>query len=259
MSASVTPGRARRFWWTGITTSRWMRRSCSKARASIDALTVPSMAFSMATKPRSTSPASVTASTSEIDGSGTSSARARSGSLSSASSVKVPKGPRKAMRGMAQHNTAVDEAALRQLLDRVRTGEVAPDDAVAALRRLPWADLGFARVDHHRALRQGMAEAVYAPGKTPLQCAAIVGELLAEPGGAVLLTRAEPEQIAAALDVAPGGIVTGRTVVWRTAAAREERVVVVTAGTADGPVADECEATLAAHGFGVIRVTDVGV
>ena len=153
----------------------------------------------------------------------------------------------------------MDEAALRQLLDRVRAGEVAPDDAVAALRRLPWADLGFARVDHHRTLRQGMAEAVYAPGKTPAQCAAIIAELLAEPGGAVLLTRAEPEQIAASLDVAPDGVVTGRTVVWRRAAAREERVVVVTAGTADAPVADECEATLVAHGFGVVRVTDVGV
>ena len=68
----------------------------------------------------------------------------------------------------------MDEAALRELLDGVRSGEVAPDDAVRRLRRLPFADLGFARVDHHRALRQGMAEAVYAPGKTPEQCAAIV-------------------------------------------------------------------------------------
>ena len=163
------------------------------------------------------------------------------------------------MRGMAQHNTAVDDDALRQLLDRVRAGELAPDDAVAVLRRLPWADLGFARVDHHRALRQGMAEAVYAPGKTPAQCAAIVGELLAEPGGAVLLTRADPDQIAAVLELAPDGVATARTVVWRPAAPRKEQVAVVTAGTADAPVADECEATLGAHGFGVTRVTDVGV
>jgi NCAIR mutase (PurE)-related protein len=83
---------------------------------------------------------------------------------------------------MAQHNTTVDEAALRRLLDGVRAGDVPPDDAVAALRRLPWADLGYARVDHHRSLRQGVAEAVYAPGKTAEQCAAIVAELLAEPG-----------------------------------------------------------------------------
>src|SRR5439155_4115937 len=164
MSPRVVPGGASRFWWTGMTTSRWMSSSCSNARASMAAVTVPSMAFSMATNPRSTSPACVAASTSGIDRSGTSSPAARSGWLSSASSVNVPKGPRKAMRGMAQHNTAVDEDALRRLLDGVRSGEMAPDDAVAALRRLPWADLGFARIDHHRSLRQGTGEAVYAPG-----------------------------------------------------------------------------------------------
>ena len=74
----------------------------------------------------------------------------------------------------------MDEASLRQLLEQVRSGDVAPDDAVAALRRLPWADLGFARVDHHRTLRQGMAEAVYAPGKTAEQCAAIAPAVAAE-------------------------------------------------------------------------------
>ena len=58
----------------------------------------------------------------------------------------------------------MDEPALRQLLDDVSTGAVGPDEAVARLRRLPFADLGFARVDHHRLLRQGLAEAVYAPG-----------------------------------------------------------------------------------------------
>jgi NCAIR mutase (PurE)-related protein len=159
---------------------------------------------------------------------------------------------------MAQHNTAVDEASLRQLLQQVQTGEVAPDDAVAALRRLPWVDLGFARVDHHRALRQGMAEAVYAPGKTAEQCAAIVAELLTQPGRPVLLSRAAPDQIAASLERSPRGTVTGHTVVWRAAAARPEQVAVVTAGTADQVVADECAATLTAHGFGVVRLTDVG-
>src|SRR5258705_10404034 len=89
----------------------------------------------------------------------------------------------------------MDEATLRLLLDDVRSGALSPDDAVSRLRRLPFADLGFARVDHHRALRQGMPEAVYAPGKTPDQCAAIVAELLSERGsGPVLLTRATSEQ-----------------------------------------------------------------
>jgi hypothetical protein len=163
------------------------------------------------------------------------------------------------MRGMAQHNTAVEEAALRRLLDGVRAGTTSPDDAVTTLRRLPWADLGFARVDHHRALRQGVAEAVYAPGKTAEQCAAIVAELLAEPGGPVLLTRATREQIDATTAASPDATVTGTTVSWRHAGPSDARVVVITAGTADLPVADECAATLSALGFVPTRLTDVGV
>lgn len=161
--------------------------------------------------------------------------------------------------------SGVDEVTLRRLLDAVQVGAVSTDDAVERLRRLPFADLGFARVDHHRALRQGMAEAVYGPGKTPGQCAAIVAELLAAPGQApVLLTRADDAQVAAALDRNPGGDRTGTaaatsTVVWRPAAPRPERVVVATAGTADLPVADECTATLSAHGVDPVRLTDVGV
>jgi NCAIR mutase (PurE)-related protein len=157
----------------------------------------------------------------------------------------------------------VDEPALRSLLDGVRSGSVHPDEAVAELRRLPFADLGFARVDHHRTLRQGMAEAVYGPGKTPEQCAAIVAELLTQRASSpVLLTRADAAQVAAALDANPGGSVTRHspaTVVWRPAPERPERVHVVTAGTADLPVAEECEATLGAHGLRPIRVADVGV
>jgi NCAIR mutase (PurE)-related protein len=130
----------------------------------------------------------------------------------------------------------MDEDALRTLLDAVRTGSVAPDDAVAALRRLPYADLGFARVDHHRALRQGLAEAVYGPGKTPAQCAAIVAELLDAPGERpVLLTRASPAQVAAALARNPGGTVTGGV----AAAAAGAAAVAGVGGTADaaGPEA----------------------
>src|SRR5580765_6891127 len=89
----------------------------------------------------------------------------------------------------------MDEGTVRRLLDAVRAGEVSADDALAELRRLPFADLGFARVDHHRALRQGRAETVYGPGKTPEQCAAIVTELLREGDGPVVLTRASAEQV----------------------------------------------------------------
>lgn len=154
----------------------------------------------------------------------------------------------------------MDEASLRRLIDAVSDGTLTTDDAVARLRRLPFADLGFARVDHHRELRQGLPEAVYGPGKTPEQCAAIVAELLSVPGdGPVLLTRADDEQAAAALARNTGGERRGATLCWRPAAPRPERVVVVTAGTADLPAADECATTLAAHGLEPGRLTDVGV
>ena len=153
----------------------------------------------------------------------------------------------------------MDETTLRSLLDEVRSGVTSPDAAVTQLRRLPFADLGFARVDHHRQLRQGAAEAVYGPGKPAAQCAAIVEELLSGGGGPVVLTRAQPDQISACLARNPGGVMTGTTVTWRAAVPRPERILLITAGTADASVADECDAVLTAHGFVADRVTDVGV
>jgi hypothetical protein len=118
----------------------------------------------------------------------------------------------------------MDEPTLRQLLDDVRAGVVSADDAVARLRRLPFADLGFARIDHHRSLRQGLPEAVYGPGKTAQQCADIVAELLAvDSGDPVLLTRATDDQAGAALARNPGGTRRGSTVVWRPADPDAER------------------------------------
>ena len=149
--------------------------------------------------------------------------------------------------------------ALQQMLEDVRSGAVHPDDALAELRRLPFADLGFARVDHHRALRQGLPEAVYGPGKAPEHAAAIVTELLRAGASPVLLTRASDEQAAEALAANPGGEQRGSTLVWRPSAPRPERVVVCTAGTADLPVAEECVTVLEAHGIEPVRLTDAGV
>jgi NCAIR mutase (PurE)-related protein len=154
----------------------------------------------------------------------------------------------------------MDEPALRNLLDDVRSGAITADEAVARLRRLPYADLGFARVDHHRALRQGLPEAVYAPGKTAEQCAQIVAELLAEPdGGPVLLTRATPDQAAAALTHNAGGEQYGATLVWRPGPQRTGQIVVITAGTADLPVATECTTVLTAYGYRPQLLADCGV
>ncbi len=155
----------------------------------------------------------------------------------------------------------MDVTALTQLLDDVRDGRISPDDAVSRIQHLPFTDLGFARVDHHRALRQGRAETVFGPGKTPEQCAAIVADLLAHDATSpIILTRATEEQWTAAFARNPGGVRTGTTLVWRAAPPRDDvRVVVVTAGTSDLPVADEAAATLAAHGIDPERITDVGV
>ena len=153
----------------------------------------------------------------------------------------------------------MDEGVLRELLAGVRAGDVHPDDAVREIRRLPFEDLGFARVDHHRRLRSPLGEVVYGPGKTPEECAAIVAELLAGGPGPVLLTRAGAAQTAAALAANPDGRNRGSTVVWRPGEPRSAGVVIATAGTADGPVAGECEAVLAAHGVTARRLNDVGV
>jgi hypothetical protein len=154
----------------------------------------------------------------------------------------------------------MDEASLRHLLDQLLAGDLSADDVVRRLRRLPYADLGFARVDHHRVLRQGLPEAVYGPGKSPGQCVAIVGELLAEPGGGpVVLSRADEDQVAAVLAAHPGGTRTGSTLVWRPSPPRPERVAVLAAGTADLVVAEECKATLEALGLRPTLVADCGV
>ena len=154
----------------------------------------------------------------------------------------------------------MDEARLRKLIDDLRSGQVTPDDAVAQLRRLPFADVGDALVDHHRSLRQGLPEAVYGPGKSPEQCVRIVDELLTHGSGPVLLTRTTTDQQKAVLALHPEGVVAAGSVAWRLPEPyRTQRVLVVSAGTADVPVLDEAVFTLRAHGFEPDRLTDVGV
>jgi NCAIR mutase (PurE)-related protein len=154
----------------------------------------------------------------------------------------------------------MDTQELQQLIDAVRDGTVAPDAAVARLRRLPFAEVGDTLVDHHRALRQGMPEAVYGQGKTAQQCTEIVGELLAEGSGPVLLTRVDATTAATVQAAHPDGTARAGCVLWRRPEpTRTANVLVVSAGTSDVPVVDECVLTLQAHGFAPDRLTDVGV
>jgi NCAIR mutase (PurE)-related protein len=162
----------------------------------------------------------------------------------------------------------MDDSTLRALVEQVASGACTPDEAIRQLRRLPYADLGFARIDHHRDLRQGMPEAIYGPGKAPEHCAAIVEELLGASSGPVLLTRATDAQVKAVsaltehLGHGPGEVTatgTSATMTFRPADRRAGNVVVITAGTADIPVANECMATLGALGFAPTLLVDCGV
>src|SRR5215467_8776802 len=90
----------------------------------------------------------------------------------------------------------MDSSSLRKLLQEVRTGSVTPDDAVARLRHMPFEDIGFAKIDHHRRVRSGMPEVIFSQGKTPAQVAKIFKSMAAH-GGNVLATRATMEHFRA--------------------------------------------------------------
>jgi pyridinium-3,5-biscarboxylic acid mononucleotide synthase len=155
----------------------------------------------------------------------------------------------------------VDRDALRRLLGEVQDGRVDVDAALARLAALPFEDLGFARVDHHRALRAGGPEAVFCPGKTAEQVIAIVSRLAAHHAN-VLATRCEAN-LAAAVEAA--GVACAYHPIARLLVVRPEPVegvgliVVAAAGTADLPVAEEAALVAEALGNRVERLADCGV
>ena len=158
------------------------------------------------------------------------------------------------------------EARLRDLLSRVAAGEVSPGEAAHVLRDLPFTDLGFAKVDHHRELRQGACEIVFGQGKTVGQVVAIVRRLLEGNDGPVLVTRADAGQMEGVLTLAREWALpveerprSGAVAIMRNVAPTAGCVVVITAGTSDLPVAEEASLTARVMGTGVDVVADVGV
>ena len=147
-------------------------------------------------------------------------------------------------------------------MQQVRRGDVSPDEAVERLRHLPFEELGFAKVDHHRALRVGVPEVIFGPGKTPANLAAIFSKLAAR-GGNVLATRATPEQFAAVKKKVRGAKYRelARAIVLQRDSAKTGKglIVVVSAGTSDIPVAEEALITAEIMGNEVEHVYDVGV
>jgi len=177
----------------------------------------------------------------------------------------------------------VNSESLHKLFDQVRKKQLSPDEAVERLRHLPFEDLGFAKVDHHRALRQGMPEVIFAQGKTPRQVAEIFDRLAAH-GGNVLATRATEEQFAAVLTLTaakqgkqklrggksaaeykPTSKPEYRPLARAITLQRDRKfygkgvVAVVSAGTSDIPVAEEAVITAELMGNRVQHIYDVGV
>ncbi|MBI3478173.1 MAG: nickel pincer cofactor biosynthesis protein LarB [Acidobacteria bacterium] len=156
----------------------------------------------------------------------------------------------------------MNSAALRKLFEQVRTRILGPDEAVERLRHFPFEDLGFAKVDHHRALRQGIPEVIFSQGKTPGQVAGIF-ERLADHGGNVLATRATEEQFeAVARQVAKVEYrPLARAIVLKRDRKRYGKgvIAVVSAGTSDIPVAEEAVVTAEMMGNTVQHIYDVGV
>jgi NCAIR mutase (PurE)-related protein len=148
------------------------------------------------------------------------------------------------------------------LLRLVAAGELVPERALAAFASEPSEPLGFATVDHHRALRQGYPEVIFAPGKTAEQAVEIAARLAGR-GDGFLVTRADPTQRAALVARFPSAEVneTARTVHLAPTTPLPEagRILIVTAGTSDAPVAEEAAVTARALGNCVERATDVGV
>jgi NCAIR mutase (PurE)-related protein len=156
----------------------------------------------------------------------------------------------------------LNAASIKKLFDQVRAGDMSPDDAVDRLRHLPFEDLGFAKVDHHRRLRVGVPEVIFGQGKTPAQVAGIFARL-AKHGGNVLATRANEKQFAAVRKKFTRAVYHEKaraiTMLRDKTKYGKGTIAVVSAGTSDIPVAEEAVVTAEVMGNSVERFYDVGV
>ncbi len=156
----------------------------------------------------------------------------------------------------------MDSEALRKMLEEVKNGQLSVDEALADLKKLPFEDLGFAKVDHHRNIRNGYPEVIYCQGKTLEQIGAII-ERLIKSNNNIMATRASREVFDKIREITDDAVYyeSARIVVVkkREIPRTEKMIAVVTAGTSDIPVAEEAAVTCETMGQRVERVYDVGV
>jgi NCAIR mutase (PurE)-related protein len=156
----------------------------------------------------------------------------------------------------------MNESFLTELLQGVKEGRISVEDGVRKVKCPPFEDLGFAKIDHQRCLRQGFPEVIYCAGKTPSHIAAIAEHLAARGDGNILATRADPaayEAVAAAVSDAQYLPVPRLILIRRGAQEERGEILVVSAGTSDLPVAEEAAVTAEAMGNRVVRLFDTGV
>jgi NCAIR mutase (PurE)-related protein len=157
---------------------------------------------------------------------------------------------------------SVNADSIRKLFEQVRKGTISPDDAVERMRHLPFEDLGFAKIDHHRALRAGMPEVILGEGKTATQVAEIFSRL-AKRGGNILATRVNEKQVAAVKKKVRKAEhrELARAIVLERDRTKYGKgmIAVVSAGTSDIPVAEEAVVTAEIMGNEVQHFYDVGV
>ena len=155
----------------------------------------------------------------------------------------------------------MDIEKLRALLEEVKGGEIAVDDALQSLRTLPFEDLGFSKIDHHRQLRTGFPEVIFCQGKTVEQVKQISERILSA-GHPLLATRATPDMYEAVKTIEPAARYNdlGRTITVRQSEDEgTPGILVVSAGTSDLPVAEEAAETALMMGNQPERLYDVGV
>ncbi len=156
----------------------------------------------------------------------------------------------------------MNKATLLELLASVERGDLSPAAASERLVSLPFEDLGHARIDHHRALRTGLPEVIYAAGKSPAQTAEIFTRMAAA-GHDVLATRADRSTAHAVLEAVPAAVhhpQAGAITLRQTAPSEPKgHIAVVCAGTSDLPVAEEAAVTAELFNTHVVRLYDVGV
>lgn len=157
----------------------------------------------------------------------------------------------------------MNQERMNGLLRKVASGEVAVEDAALQLREAPFEDLGFAKVDHHRSIRQGVGEVIYGAGKTPEQIEEIVWALQKHDGGTILITRL---QESSAQRLSQAGIPLTYHQECRIGIVGDlpapsgcGKIVIATGGTSDLPIAEEAALTAQALGNDVVRLYDVGV